>query len=145
MDAVRHANVSAVTDELLVTIVDPTSRSGDDLRSIRGWLAGHDELRGRVDLRAAAAPADALGPLTDALVVAAPLAAAVVPALISWIRSRHTDISLTISRADGTSVELTAQRVRRLGADELRGEVDRIVRGLESAERTEPMEPTETQ
>jgi hypothetical protein len=126
-----------VPAELLVTIVDAGPGSGDELRSLRGWFSDADELRGQVRLRGAEPPPGTLGSLADTLVVTTPVVAAVVPVLVSWIRSRHTDVDLKIGRADGTSVEISAQRVRRLHADQLSGEIERLIHALEPG-RPEP-------
>jgi hypothetical protein len=120
-----------VPAELLVTATPAGPATGDDLRSLRTWLSDVDELRGRVRIRPADAPPGTLGVVTDTLVVTAPIVAALAPALISWIRSRHTDLTLTVTGSDGSSVEISAQRMRRLGAEELGPEIERLIRTLD--------------
>jgi len=116
--------------------VDAGQPSGDALRSLREWLSDADELRGRVRLRPGDPPTGTLGSLSDALVIAAPVAGALVPALVSWIRSRHTDVNVKIDRRDGVSIEVSAHRLRRLGADALAAEIERLVRAVEPSTST---------
>jgi hypothetical protein len=120
-----------VSAELLVAI-DTRPESADDLRSLRNWLTDVDELRGLVRLRATEAPPGTLGWFSDTVVVTTPVVAALVPALISWIRSRHTDVDVKVSWPGGPSVEVSAQRVRRLAADDLGIEIERLVRALDA-------------
>jgi hypothetical protein len=116
-----------------VTVTDPDSPSGDDLRALRNWLSGEEELRGRVRLRSQRPQPGTLGALPEALVVAGPLVAALVPALISWIRSRHTEVSVELTGPDGRSVKITAGQVRRMGATELTRMIDDTVRFFTAA------------
>jgi hypothetical protein len=124
--------VPAVPAELMV-IVDAGSDTSDALRSLRGWLTDDDELRGRVRVLAAPPPAGTLGGVADTLVAAAPLVGALVPAVVSWLRSRHSDLTLRIDRSDGGSVELTVNRLRRLDLADLPAEITDVVKALEAS------------
>jgi hypothetical protein len=119
--------------ETVVTIADPDPPSGADLRALRSWLSGEEELRGRVRLRSEQPQPGTLGALPEALVVAGPLVVALVPALISWIRSRHTEVSVELTGPDGRSVKITAGQVRRMGAPELTRMINDTVRSFTAA------------
>ena len=115
--------------ETAVTITDSVSPAGDHLRALRSWLSEVDELRGRVELRSQSQPGT-LGAIPEALVVAGPIVVALVPALISWIRSRHTSVTVELTGPDGRSVTMTATQVRRLDAVELTRMIDGTVRSF---------------
>lgn len=88
----------------------------EELRSLFTWLAGEEEFRGRVRLVEAAPEPGTLGGWPEAGVVALGQGGAVTvlaSAVISWIRHRTSEVTCTVTRPDGTSVELTATRVRR--------------------------------
>lgn len=87
----------------------------EELRSLSTWLAGEAEFRGRVRLVEAAPEPGTLGGWPQAVVVALGQGGAVTvlaSAVIAWIRHRTSDVTCTVTRPDGTSVELTATRVR---------------------------------
>lgn len=75
------------------------------------------------------APGELAGGAVEALV--AVLAPGVIGVIVSWIRHRSSDVTVKITRADGTCVELTGSRLRRLAAPELAGEIERLGRILE--------------
>jgi hypothetical protein len=88
----------------------------EELRSLFTWLAGEEEFRGRVRLVETAPEPGALGGWPEAVVVALSQGGAVTvlaSAVIAWIRHRTSEVTCTVTRPDGTSVELTATRVRR--------------------------------
>jgi hypothetical protein len=88
----------------------------EELRSLFTWLAGEEEFRGRVRLVEAAPEPGTLGGWPEAVVVALSQGGAVTvlaSAVIAWIRHRTSEVTCTVTRPDGTSVELTATRVRR--------------------------------
>lgn len=89
--------------------------AGVELRSLFAWLAGEEEFRGRVRLVEAAPEPGTLGGWPEAVVVALGQGGAVTVlagVVISWIRHRTSEVTCTVTRPDGTSVELTATRVR---------------------------------
>jgi hypothetical protein len=90
--------------------------AAEELRSLFTWLAGEEEFRGRVRLVEAAPEPGTLGGWPEAVVVALSQGGAVTvlaSAVIAWIRHRTSEVTCTMTRPDGTSVELTATRVRR--------------------------------
>lgn len=113
----------------------------DHLRSLREWLGHVAQLRGRVGTVERPPAPGTLGPVLDALMIAlAPggVAAALAPALVSWLRERRSDVTLRIGRRDGTTVEVTAARVRGLDAAELRAYVEQLARALRGDEGDDP-------
>jgi Effector Associated Constant Component 1 len=105
----------------------------DGMRSLYEWLAGDDELRGRIRLRPTPAAPGTLGPVLNSLVIAlgpGGVATATASVLISWIRHRTGNQSVRITRPDGTSFELTVTRVRGLDAAGVRDLVAEISRSL---------------
>ncbi|MBV9160237.1 MAG: hypothetical protein JO281_01490 [Pseudonocardiales bacterium] len=91
----------------------------EELRSLFTWLVGEEEFRGRVRLvEVAPEPGTLAGGWPEAVVVTLTQGGAVTvlaSAVITWIRYRTSEVTCTMTRPDGTSVELTATRVR--GAD----------------------------
>lgn len=57
-------------------------------------------------------------------------ATGLVTALVSWMRGHRSDVTLKVTRSDGASFELSAQRVRLLGDEELRALVEDASRAL---------------
>jgi hypothetical protein len=89
--------------------------AGEELRSLFTWLAGAEEFRGQVRLVEAAPEPGTLGGWPEAVAVALGEGGAVTvlaSAVISWIRHRTSDVTCTMTRRDGTSVQLRATRVR---------------------------------
>jgi hypothetical protein len=58
--------------------------------------------------------------------------AALAAGVLSWLRSRTSDIDLEITKPDGSSVKISAKRVRKLNPEALRREIDRLCRALDS-------------
>jgi hypothetical protein len=91
-----------------------------DLESLDDWLRGESELAGRVKLAGPPPRKGELGALSDVLIVAVGsggaltvVGAALAGALKAWLsQPRRSDMTLKIHRPDGTSVEITARRVR---------------------------------
>ncbi len=126
---------------VLLRIASPDAAT--DLASLRGWLADVPELRGRVDEVHSPPPAGALGPVLDALQVAAVPGGAVTlfaTALVTWLQHRDTDVTVRVER-DGRTVELDAKRVRALDVDGVRRVIEAAVHAIEepaeSAGRTD--------
>jgi hypothetical protein len=121
--------------EVSVAVVGDAGADG--LRSLHEWLARDDELRGRVRPVQAPPVPGTLGPVLDSLVIAlgpGGVATATASVLISWIRHRTGNQAVRITRADGTSLELTVARVRGLDAAGVRGLVAEISQSLLNAE-----------
>ena len=99
----------------------------DDAVALGGLLDADPELRGRVRRVAAQVPEGALGSGLPELVIAlgsSGVATALASVLMVWLRQRSGSVSLHITRPDGAHLELTAERVRTLGSDDLRALVD---------------------
>ncbi|KUN22918.1 hypothetical protein AQJ23_26405 [Streptomyces antibioticus] len=98
--------------------------AGDDgLRELHRRLTDIEELRGEVRAVPAASRPGALGTLLDALsvnVLSAGAVSAVAGVVVTWIRHRTTDAVIKLRRPDGTEVEVTAERVRRLNSAAVR-------------------------
>ncbi|WP_018549570.1 effector-associated constant component EACC1 [Streptomyces sp. LaPpAH-108] len=95
----------------------------DELRSLHAWLADVDELRGRAGLAESPPVPGTLGPVVDGvLVLLGPGGAvtALATAVVAWIRHRHSDVIVKVTRRGGASVELTGKRVQSLSSAELR-------------------------
>lgn len=112
--------------------------AGDDataaMQSLEAWLAGRDELRGRVRPMALALQPGAMGSVADVLTVAAGpagVATAVASVLISWIRRQAGKVSVKVTRPDGAEITLTAEHVRGLTAEEVRSVVTQLEATLE--------------
>lgn len=115
--------------ELAFTVPGSPNGSADALRSLRSWLLEADERVGRVELRHAEPQPGQLGSLTDALVVAlgsGGAGTALASVLITWLRHRTTDLTIKVTRADGSSFEVSGQRLRRIDAPALGAEVQRL-------------------
>ncbi|MFJ2162863.1 hypothetical protein [Streptomyces sp. NPDC087856] len=113
------------------------SASGDLLRSLHAALSGEPEWRGRVDVVSTRPVPGTLGGWVEALSVAlAPGGAVVVlvGAVVAWARRQSVgDVVCKVSRADGTSVEVSAPLARSLrGPDEVRVLVEGLARDLEA-------------
>jgi hypothetical protein len=96
--------------------------SSDDLRGLRAWLVEEDELRGHVRTKERAPEPGVLGPVLEALeIVAQPEnVAALVAALIAWLRSRRGNIRLDLYTEQGKKLaHLDARQVKTMDADGL--------------------------
>lgn len=98
-----------------VTISVAGRNAIEERRSLFTWLAGEEEFRGRVRLvESALLPGTLVGwPEVVAVVLSQGGAVTVLAsAVIAWIRHRTSEVTCTMTRPDGTSVKLTATRVR---------------------------------
>jgi hypothetical protein len=104
--------------EIRISVAD-----GDlaDLESLDDWLHGEPELAGQVRAVGSAPVRGHLGALTEALIVAVGSGGAIsvlAAALKSWLSlPRRSDVTITIDRADGSSVTIDAKRVAAGQAD----------------------------
>lgn len=118
-----------------VSVVIVGDRAGEELRSLRAWLVEENELRGRVRLRQRPPEPDELGAVDDVLTVAfGPGGAATVLAsvLITWIRHRTGNVTVKLTRPDGTSVDVTAKHVRGLAAADVHTLTAELSRSLDA-------------
>jgi hypothetical protein len=101
---------------------------GEQEKELAGFLGGQEQLRGRVHLIAERQQAGGMSQSIATVVAELGPAglAAFASALIAWIRHRTADTRITVRRPDGTKFEISAQRVRGLGAAEVSALVEQI-------------------
>jgi hypothetical protein len=105
----------------------------EELRFLFTWLAGDEEFRGRVRLVEAAPEPGTLGGWPEAVVVSLGQGGAVTvlaSAVIAWIRHRTSTVTCTVTRPDGTSVQLAATRVRSVDLAGVRELVEQVAAAL---------------
>lgn len=87
----------------------------DELLALLDWFGHDDVLRGRVHTVSAPAGGGAMsGGVYEALGVAlgaGGIASALAGSLTAWITHRRSDLKLTLTRSDGTRLEIDAARV----------------------------------
>lgn len=96
--------------------------SSDDATDLYASLSWDSELRGRVRLAPAAVPEGALGADLMQLLVALEsggMATAFASVLVAWIRRRAGSVTVKVTPPDGATIELNAERVRELNAEDL--------------------------
>lgn len=108
---------------------------GSEVSDLSTALDSHPQLRGRTHLNTERHHASGLNQtLTTLLVDLSPaVLGAFTTILLTWIRHRTGTTRLTVRRPDGARIELSAQRVRSLNADQLTAL---------SAQLTEALSPT---
>lgn len=89
----------------------------DEIRSLRTWLTGEDELRGRVRLLEEPLKAGQMGGIADAVTVAIStggLATVTVQSVFAWLRQRERGHSakLTLQDDSGRQAHLVIDGVR---------------------------------
>ncbi len=111
---------------------------GDDaaegVRSLDAWLAGENQLRGRVRQVVQAPEPATMGSVPDVLMVAlgqGGVATALVSVLIAWIRRQTGTASVTAKRPDGAEFTLSADHVRGLTVEEIRALVGELSTALD--------------
>jgi Effector Associated Constant Component 1 len=90
--------------------------AADEMEDLDAWLRGEPELAGRVRSAHAAPRPGEMGTITDALVVALGAQGALTAlagSLRAWFaQPRRSKVSIKITAADGTVLEIDADRVR---------------------------------
>jgi hypothetical protein len=84
--------------EVVVALDDMTQRP-----SLRRWLDGTDELRGRLDVTPAPARPGELGPDPETvrlLIESAGAVALAVESVMLWLKSRRSDVTIEVSVGD---------------------------------------------
>ncbi|MEU7863076.1 hypothetical protein [Nonomuraea sp. NPDC049141] len=123
--------------EITVTI----EGTADDLHSLYSWLSDDEELRGRVQLMEPPPQPGTLGSipemLTAALSPGGVIPAILVSGVITWMRHRTGEVVCKLTRPDGISVEVSAQRVRSTDMAEMRTLVTELCLSLEQGAGTE--------
>lgn len=117
-----------------VSVLGREAVAAEELRSLFTWLGGREEFRGRVRLVEAAPAPGTLGGWPEVLAVALGEGGAVTvlaSAVMSWVRSRTSDVTLTISRPGGMSVKVTTAGVRGMDQASLRELIKQAVAALD--------------
>jgi hypothetical protein len=107
--------------------------AGDSSASLLTWLRAEPDLRGRVHLAGSPPQPDSLGTVADVLTVAVGeggVASVLASALIAWIRRRTGDTVVTLTRPDGSSMEVKATEVRGLSPESVAELVQRVNESL---------------
>ncbi len=121
-----------------VTLTVAADRAGDEARSLREWLLGQEELRGRVRLVDSPPEPGRLGSVVETLAVAlgpGGVATATATVLIAWLRRRASDVTITVKKPDG-DFELTATNVKGVDAGELAELTRRVSAELDGGDET---------
>jgi hypothetical protein len=122
--------------------VTVSSADDTDLASLREELVREPELRGRARLSGAAPEPGTMGVLAEVVTVAlgpGGAAAAFSAVFITWIRQRKSTARFRVTRADGNSMELEAERISGLDAAALRVLAEGLAHFLdEDGETPEP-------
>lgn len=113
-----------------VTIVT-LSADGDDAgpADLARWLDEEDGLRGCVRREAGPVPEGALGGELEHVAVtlgSSGVATAMASVLVAWLRRRTGSVTVRLSRRDGSRLELRADSVRALDAEQLRAQVAQL-------------------
>ena len=125
-----------------VTVVTEPGGPGGQTRDLAQWLGRQPELRNRYQLvdGHGRSSGSALGnALTTIVADLGPAGlGSLAGVLVTWLRSRTSNVRIVVRRADGARSELSSQRVRRLGSTDLRALVDQLAgtAGTPSAERS---------
>jgi hypothetical protein len=111
-----------------VTVTDARHRDAELLRELGRWLGEQEQLRNRTRLVEGRRQPGALSETALSLVadVGGPGLAALATALIAWLRHRTSDTRVVVRRPDGTRFEISARRVRGMGARELHALIDQV-------------------
>ncbi|WP_431917919.1 effector-associated constant component EACC1 [Nonomuraea jabiensis] len=115
------------------------------LESLRHWIGGTAELKGRVNDVTAPPPPGTLGPFLESIVVALSSGAAgtaLASALLSWVRQQSGAVKVQVDLPDGRQIHIDATQVKALSAAELREQVGSILRELREAEEKHDQERT---
>jgi Effector Associated Constant Component 1 len=112
--------------------------AADEIEDLDSWLRGEPELAGRVRSAHAAPRPGEMGTITDALIVAVGAQGALTAlagSLRAWFaQPRRSKVSIKLTAADGTVVEIDADRVRTPDLERV------LARSLEASTRPKPEE-----
>jgi hypothetical protein len=142
VSATRHDPSPSIFNRACIgcvpSVVEDLEIAAPGLRELYSWLGREDELRGRLRLDGRAPRPGEMGSAVDILLVSlAPggVAAALVAGLFSWLRTRTGAVKATLTRADGSTVEVTATSVRTMQPAELTRAVRELAAELEPDRR----------
>lgn len=120
---------------VVVTVEVSGSDVAAGVGSLRAWLVGDEEWRGRVRVLSRPPEPGALGSMIEALTVAVGQGGAVTAlasVVIAWIRRRRGDEVVKITRPDGGSIEVRATHVRGLDAAGVSALVSDLAKSLDA-------------
>ncbi|MGW2701484.1 effector-associated constant component EACC1 [Streptomyces sp. NPDC001340] len=106
------------------------SGGATEAADLAAWLDEEDVLRGRVRREVGPVPDGALGGELQQLVVgltSGGVATAVASVIVAWLRRRTGSVTVRVSGRDGFEVEVRADQVRNMDAEQLRAQVDQLV------------------
>ncbi|HEY0531835.1 MAG TPA: hypothetical protein VGD29_09585 [Actinoplanes sp.] len=108
---------------------------GTQEKSLADFLQVQPALRGRIQLTTdRQRPGGITQSVATVLAEVGPAAAtALGTALVTWLRHRTSNTRITVRRPDGTRLELQAQRIRGLGAQEVTQLVTQLADALTDA------------
>jgi hypothetical protein len=121
------------SDYYVTISIDGADEADAGYALLRASLVAEDELRGHVRMLNAAPAPGTLGIPPEALVVSLGQGGAITvlaSALVTWLRRRTTDVTIKITRRDGSQTEVHARQAR--GAVSLQGLVDDIAKSISS-------------
>ncbi|WP_143052021.1 hypothetical protein [Streptomyces sp. 2131.1] len=113
-------------DIVTLSVSDGAKETAD----LAAWLEEEDDLRGLVRREAGTVPEGALGGELQQLVVgltSGGVATAVASVAVAWLRRRTGSVTVRVSGRDGTELEVSADQVRNMDADQLRAQVAQLV------------------
>ncbi|MFC4518247.1 hypothetical protein [Streptomyces ehimensis] len=106
-----------------------------ELRSLLSWMAAEHELRGRARLIEGAHEPGTLGSFPEILRVTLEpgTVTGLVAVVVAWLRHRRSgSVTCRLTRRNGTSVEVSARRIREMDAGQVRELVVCLAEALES-------------
>ncbi|MCX4903120.1 hypothetical protein [Streptomyces sp. NBC_00878] len=111
--------------------LDGLNQSGQ-LRSLALWLTAERELRGRVRTVEPPPEEGTLGPVVEEVLIAVAQGgiAALVAALVGWIRQRGIDLTCSLTTTTGITVEVSTSRYRTADTEELQALVAELAESL---------------
>ncbi|MCX4791606.1 hypothetical protein OG369_37600 [Streptomyces sp. NBC_01221] len=115
---------------MLEIVTLSVSGGAAEAADLAAWLDEEDALRGRVRREVGPVPDGALGGELQQLVVgltSGGVATAVASVIVAWLRRRTGSVTVRVSGRDGFELELRADQVRNMDAEQLRAQVDQLV------------------
>ncbi|MFI2206047.1 hypothetical protein ACH47Z_35800 [Streptomyces sp. NPDC020192] len=115
---------------MLDTVTLSVSGGATEAADLAAWLDEEDALRGRVRREVGPVPDGALGGELQQLVVgltSSGVATAVASVIVAWLRRRTGSVTVRVSGRNGFELEVRADQVRNMDADQLRAQVDQLV------------------
>jgi hypothetical protein len=98
-----------------VAVTSSCPDSSESIRSLLSWLQEEESLVGRCELVGSAPRSGEMGGLVEAISIilgSGGLSIAVARSIVVWLTHRTSDIEITVSTEDGSTVTLSSKRVR---------------------------------